>query len=67
MEPAAALKTQIERYRAMTGEERVSIALELHELACDVAKEGIRAQHPGATPTEIEDLLRKRIELTRRG
>jgi hypothetical protein len=65
MTPEAALALQIERYRQMTGEQRLDIALRLHELACDVAREGIRHQHPGANEDEVERLLRKRIELTR--
>jgi hypothetical protein len=49
----------------MTGEERLLIALRLHELSCDVAREGIRRQHPGATPEEVERHLRRRLELDR--
>ena len=56
---------QIERYRAMSGEERLAIALDLHELSCDIAREGIRAQHPDADETEVERLLRHRLELAR--
>jgi hypothetical protein len=66
MTPAAGLKLQIERYRQMTGEERLAIALRLHELACDVAREGIRHQHPQADDCEVEKLLHRRIELSRR-
>jgi hypothetical protein len=50
----------------MTGEERLAIALRLHELACDVAREGIRHQHPQADDAEVEKLLHKRIQLSRR-
>ena len=50
----------------MTGEERVLVALRLHELACDIAREGIRRQHPGADGDEVERLLRARIALGRR-
>jgi len=49
----------------MTGEERLKIALDLHEFACDVAREGIRCQLPQATNDEVESLLRRRIELSR--
>jgi hypothetical protein len=66
MTPAAALELQIEGYRRMTGEERLGIALRLHELACNVAREGIRHQHPEADEVEVERLLRQRIELARR-
>lgn len=63
MTPEAALQRQIERYRTMTGEERLRIALDLHELACDVAREGIRRQFAGADAAEVERRLRQRLEL----
>ena len=66
MTPDAALKLQIKLYRQMTGEERLGIALRLHELACNVAREGIRHQHPEADEAEVEKFLRQRIELARR-
>ena len=65
MTPEAALEKQLEHYRRMTGEERLALALRLHELACDVAREGIRQQHPHAAPEEVERLLRRRLELAR--
>jgi len=60
-----ALNEQIERYRRMTGEQRLAIALELHELACNVAREGIRHQNPDADESEVERLLRRRLEMSR--
>jgi hypothetical protein len=65
MSPQAALDFQIERYRQMTGEERLAIALDLHEFSCDIAREGIRAQHPEAEEAQVERLLRWRLELAR--
>jgi hypothetical protein len=65
MNPDHALNEQIDRYRRMTGEQRLRIALELHELSCNVAREGIRRQHPNADEAEVERLLRHRLELTR--
>jgi len=65
MNPDVALQVQIERYRAMTGEERLKIALDLHEFACNVARAGIRRQYPNADATEVERHLRRRIELSR--
>lgn len=47
----------------MTGEQRLKVAFELHELSCAIAREGIRHQHPNATPEEVEGLLRGRIAL----
>jgi hypothetical protein len=61
--PNAALQLQIERYRQMTGEERLAIALRLHELSCDVAREGIRRQFPDADAATVEKKLRERISL----
>ena len=63
MDSRTGLDLQIERYRGMTGEQRLAIALRLHELACDLAREGIRAGHPDADAEEIERLLRRRIAL----
>ena len=65
MTPQAALDEQIERYRRMTGEQRLAIALDLHELSCDVAREGIRRQHPKADAAEVERFLRQWLELAR--
>lgn len=65
MTPEDALAKQIEKYRAMTGEERVGIALDLHEFACEIARAGIRQQHPEADAEEVERHLRRRIELGR--
>ncbi|MGD9724294.1 MAG: hypothetical protein AB7O59_24075 [Pirellulales bacterium] len=65
MTPEAALAKQIELYRAMTGEQRLKIALDLHEFACAVARAGIRRQYPEASAEEVEAHLRRRIELSR--
>jgi len=65
MTPELAVQRQIELYRAMTGEQRLEIALDLHEFACNVAREGIRRQFPEASPDEVERHLRRRIELSR--
>ena len=65
MTPEAALARQIERYRGMTGEQRLRIALDLHEFACNIARAGIRRQFPQADDDEVERQLRRRIELGR--
>lgn len=65
MTPEAALARQIELYRNMTGEQRLRIALDLHEFACNVARAGIRRQFPAADAGEVERHLRNRIELSR--
>jgi type II secretory pathway predicted ATPase ExeA len=65
MDPERALQEQIERYRRMTGEQRLAIALELHELSCNIAREGIRHQNPNADEAEVERPLHQRLELAR--
>jgi hypothetical protein len=65
MTAATALDKQIERYRQMTGEQRLAVALELHEMSCDVAREGIRRGRPDADAAEVERLLHRRLELAR--
>jgi hypothetical protein len=65
MTAETASNKQIERYRQMTGEQRLAIALELHEMSCNIAREGIRRQNPNADAAEVEWLLRQRIELER--
>ena len=62
MTQASALKKQITRYRQMTGEERLAVALELHELSCEIAREGIRRAHPEADAAEVEQLLQRRLK-----
>ncbi len=65
MSPADALQEQIRRYRLMSGEERLRIALELHELSCNLARECIRRQNPKAERAEVERLLQERLRLPR--
>lgn len=65
MVPDEALKRQLACYRAMTGEERLAIALRLHELACDLARAGIRRRQPDADPATVERLLQERLILGR--
>ena len=65
MTAGEALDKQIECYQRMTGEQRLAIALDLHEMSCEIAREGIRRQHPEADTAEVERLLRHRLELAR--
>ena len=65
MTPEEAMTQQIERYRAMTGEQRLKIALDMHESECNALRSEIRLRHSDATDEEIEQLLRKRLELER--
>lgn len=63
MQPESALEIQIAQYRQMTGEQRLALALELHELACDLSRAGIKAQDPTADAEAVERLLKRRLQL----
>lgn len=65
MSPEAALQVQIQRYRRMTGQQRLNIALDLHDFACDIARAGIRRQFPGANDQEVDRQLWRRIQMSR--
>ena len=52
-----AWEKQLEAYRRMTGEERLGVALRLHELSCEVARAGIRHQNPTASPEEVDRIF----------
>jgi len=63
VDPESAVKKQIGRYRQMSGEQRLLTALGLHQLACELARVGIRLQWPKAGPAEVERRLRERIAM----
>ena len=63
MKPEDALQEQIRRYQQMTGEQRLALALEMHELSCNVTREGIRQQNPQADEAQVEQELRRRLRL----
>src|SRR5437667_9315351 len=54
MNAVTALDKQIERYRQMTGEQRLKVALELHELSCDIAREAVRRPWQAITGAFLE-------------
>ena len=63
MTPKQQFEAQIEKCRAMSGEERLNLAFDLRELSCQIARDGIRQQHPEANADEGERLLRERTVL----
>lgn len=67
MNPESALQRQIERYREMTGEEPLLIALRLHEMSCEISRAGIRSQFPEADENEVERRLHERLRLAHQG
>jgi hypothetical protein len=58
---AADYARQIEILRHMTGDERVTLALEMRQMACEVLRAGIRAQHPDFSGERIERELARRV------
>lgn len=52
---------QLDRYRQMTGEQRLAISVRMHELACAITLEGIRFQFPQESPEQHEHRLKERI------
>lgn len=65
MTPDAALELQLDAYRRMTPTERLETALRLHQLSCDLARAGIRAQYPEFAEDQVERELWRRVALTR--
>ena len=63
MTPADSFNAQIEKYRRMSGHERLLVGLRLHELSCEIARAGIIAMEPEATDDEIAEELRRRLKL----
>ena len=47
----------------MSGQERLLVGLRLHELSCEIAREGIKAMQPEATDEDIAEELRRRLKL----
>jgi hypothetical protein len=64
---AAAVQRAV--FRRMTGDQRVRMAVQMSEDAREISRCGIRARHPGYTPVEVEQALRRLVlgdELVRR-
>jgi hypothetical protein len=59
-------RAKIERAREMTFEERFLAGADLFELACSVARDGIRMQFPSASDEEVERVLIERLSRARR-
>ena len=58
MSPESATQMQIERYREMSGEERLRLGFLYHELACEVARVRISLRYPQADWPTVEKLRR---------
>jgi len=54
-------KAYLAALRGMTGEERLTLAFELRELVMEVARAGIRAQHPHLKEEGVQAILARRV------
>lgn len=71
MEPTPELlnalyKDKVLAARRMPLGEKLFAGATLFAYACETARIGIRAQHPNASPEEVEQLLGQRLKLARR-
>ena len=57
---------EIRAARRMSGEEKLLLAIQLSDWACDNTRAGIRDEFPDATSEEVERMLRQRCDLARR-
>lgn len=58
------LKTEriyLDKLRKMSGQQRLRIGAELHNLAIEIAKAGIINQKPGISPKDLKKELLRRI------
>ena len=63
MTPEEGVRLQIEAYRRMTPQERLQIAFDLYEFTKNIARQGIKSQHPEWTLEQIEQELLRRLLL----
>ena len=52
---------QLQRYREMTGEQRLRIGLGLFESSVEIARQAVRDRFPDADPEEVEERVQRRI------
>jgi hypothetical protein len=63
MGPDEGLQKQIELYRAMTAQRRLQISFELDALARQLARSGVRFQHPEWSIEQVEREVARRFRL----
>jgi hypothetical protein len=66
MEPTSELidalyRDKVDAARHMSPEQKLMAGAELFEFVCEVARSGIRMQHPGITEAEVRQHLRRRL------
>jgi len=57
--------SRVERARRMSGTDKVRAGSMLFDSACRIMRDGIRAQYPKASESEVEDFLKERLKIQR--
>jgi len=58
---ALSFQKRVEALRRMTGEQRLMLAFEMWRTACDLTRDGIRAQFPNYSAEQVNGELARRI------
>jgi hypothetical protein len=71
MEPTPGLidemyRERIRAARAMSGEEKVLLGLQLFDRTCRIMADGIRDEYPDASEDRVQEILRERLAIARR-
>ncbi len=58
---AQSFQKRVEALKRMTGEQRLALAFEMWRTACQLTRDGIRAQFPNYSNTQVNQELARRI------
>lgn len=58
---AQSFQKRIEALKRMTGEQRLALAFEMWRIACQLTRDGIRAQFPNYSDAQVNQELARRI------
>ena len=61
MKPEKARVYQIEIYRQMSGNQKLEIAFQLYEMACNLIRQSIHTENPELSSDKVEKLLAERM------
>lgn len=65
LKPQPNRRVYIDALRRMGPEARLAKAFELSEMTHEALRAGLRQRHPHATPEELEELFRQRLDRCR--
>jgi hypothetical protein len=61
---ALSFQKRVEALRRMTGEQRLMLAFEMWRTACQLTRDGIRAQFPNYSVAQVNQELARRIMIS---